>query len=162
MHEPNRHATARLITLLSSAALLLLAAQAQAQTGARPKMSTRDEYRSCLNEEDALDARRAPLEAQRKVHNAALKRLQDDAKAHAATQPAPDAGDAAIDAFNAKIDELDARVEVVNREAERLQAGIVELNTQIAAANRRCAGLVVSITDIQAVRKERAKAAPTR
>ena len=142
-------------------AVLLLAvlSEANSQVALRPKQSTKEEYRACLKEEDALKAKRDALNDESKTHSASLKRIQDEMRAHVATQPLPGrADDAAVDTFNEKIGLLNARVEASNKEAERLNLEQYKLNTQIAAANQRCAGMVVPYADHEAVLKERSEA----
>jgi predicted nucleic acid-binding Zn-ribbon protein len=145
--------------LLLAIVLLAVLFEARSQVALRPKQSTKEEYRACLKEEDTLKAKREALNDESKTHSASLKRIQDEMRAHVATQPLPGrADDAAVDAFNEKIGLLNVRVEASNREAERLNLEQYKLNTQIAAANQRCAGMVVSYPDHEAVLKERAEA----
>jgi flagellar motility protein MotE (MotC chaperone) len=149
--------------LLLATLLLAFMADAHSQVALRPKHSTKEEYRACLKEEDALKAQREALQAQSKTHSANLKRIQDEMRAHVATQPLPgQADDVAVDAFNEKIATLNARIDASNQEAERLNHETHRLNTQVAAANQRCAGMVVAYADHQAVMKERRDAAKAR
>ncbi|WP_457332323.1 hypothetical protein [Rhizobacter sp. P5_C2] len=142
---------------LMAVALLVIAAQAHGQTAPLAKYSSREEYRACFKEEDALKAQKAVFSEQTKAHGANLKRVQDELQAHVATQPKPgQADDAAVDAFNDKIDALNARVDASNQEAERLNQETRSLNAKVAALNRRCAGMVVSHADHVTVLKERA------
>ena len=98
-----------------------------------------------------------------RTHSANLKRVQDEMRAHVATQPRVGASDdAAVDAFNEKIEALNARVDASNKVAERLNLDLYTLNSRIAAANQRCAGMVVTKADFEAVKKERAEAAKKR
>jgi uncharacterized protein YPO0396 len=130
---------------------------AQAQSGAGPKLSSRDEYRSCLNEQDALKRQLPALQARLDEHNQDLKRFQDEMTAHVATQAGVDATDqAAVKEFNAKLDELNQRVEMINARGDAFGRDQKAFNAQVAAANKRCAGLVVSVRDRDAVEKERA------
>ncbi len=145
--------------LLLAFVLLGFVFETHSQVALRPKLSTKDEYRTCLKEEDALKAKREALGDEARTYDASLKHIQDEMQAHVATQPLPDrANDAAVEAFNEKIGALNARVNASNKEAERLNLEQYKLNTQIAAANQRCAGMVVSYPDHEAVRKERAEA----
>jgi len=149
--------------LLLAVALLGILFEAHSQVALRPKQSTKEEYRACLKEEDALKAKREALNDEAKTHSANLKRVQDEMRAHVATQPLPGrADDAAVDAFNEKIGTLNARVDASNKEAERLNLEQYKLNTQIAAANQKCAGMVVPYADHEAVLKERAEAGKQR
>ena len=127
-----------------------------AQSGAGPKLSSRDEYRSCLNEQDALKRQLPALQARLDEHNQDLKRLQDEMNAHVATQSGIDATDqAAVQAFNAKLEELNQRGEAINARGDAFGRDQKAYNAQVAAANKRCAGIVVSGRDRDAVDKER-------
>lgn len=149
--------------LFAFAALSGIFLEAHAQVALRPTHSTKEEYRACLKEEDTLKAQKTALNEQSKTHSASLKRIQDEMRAHVATQPLPGrADDAAVDAFNEKIGILNARVDASNKEAERLNLELHKLNTKIAATNQRCAGMVVPYADHEAVLKERAEAGKQR
>ena len=149
-------ATRRLLPIV--AALAACASPAvQAQSGAGPKVSSRDEYRACLNEQDEFKRRIPVLQARLAEHNQDLKRFQDEMNAHVATQAAVDATDqAAVNAFNAKLDELNQRVELINARGEEFSRDQKAYNAQLAAANKRCAGMVFTLRDRDAVEKERA------
>lgn len=145
--------------LLVGLALLASLVDASAQVALRPHLSTKEEYRACFQEEDALKAKREALDDESKTHSADMKRVQDEMRAHVATQPLPGRADeAAVDAFNAKVDTLNERIDASNKEAERLNLEVFNLNTKVAAVNKRCAGMVVPYPVHQAVMKERAEA----
>jgi chaperonin cofactor prefoldin len=127
-----------------------------AQPAQAPKLSSRDEYRVCLDEGDKLAPRLPVLQARLKDHNQALKRLQDEMVAHAATQPAVDVFDqTAVDEFNTKMESLNQRMKALNDQADEFNSEQIAYNTQVAAANKRCAGMVVTLNDRDAVRRER-------
>ena len=158
--RPHNFAPANMSKIaLITAVLAFSAIEAHGQTALQPKHSTRDEYRACLKEEDLLKMQRNAINEKSKAHSANLKRVQDEMRAHVATQPLPGrADDAEVNAFNEKIDILNARVDASNIEAERLNLELHEFNTKIAAANQRCAGMVVTNADHLAVMKERREA----
>jgi uncharacterized protein YhaN len=134
-------------------------ADASAQSTAKPKLATRDDYRACVAEDDRLLPIRQSLQARKVQHDAELKRFQDDSQAHVAGQPKIDTGDqAAVDAFNARLDALNARVAELNAHSARMNDEQAAFNAQVAAHNKRCAGMVVSFADRDAVMKERAAA----
>jgi hypothetical protein len=131
----------------------------QAQPGAGPKLSSRDEYRACANEQDALRRQLPVLQARLDEHNQDLKRFQDEMNAHVATQSGVDTTDqAAVQAFNAKLDEMNQRGEAINARGDAFGRDQKAYNAQVAAANKRCAGIVVTGRDRDAVEKERAAA----
>lgn len=127
-----------------------------AQPAQVPKFSSREEYRACLAEEDKLKPQLPQLQAKLKKHNQELKRLQDEMNAHVATQPALDTTDqAAVDLFNAKMESLNQRGMALNDQVDGLNKEQLAYNTQAFEANKRCAGMVVTINDRDAVLKER-------
>lgn len=136
--------------------LSLTAVESFGQVAVGPKLSTRDEYRACFQEADSLKAQRDALNAQSEDHNANLKRVQDEMHAHVAKQPlSGQSDDIEVNAFNEKMDSLNARINASNMEAERLNLELYKFNTKIAAVHQRCAGMVVTYGDHQAVMKER-------
>lgn len=149
-HMPSRSASF-LLVLLATATQGVSAQPAQG-----PKFSSRDEYRACLDEGDKLTPKFPLLQARLKEHNQALKRLQDEMGAHVAAQPAADTTDqAAVDEFNAKMDSLNRRAKALNDQADEFGKEQIAYNTQVAAANKRCAGMVITLRDRNAVHKER-------
>jgi hypothetical protein len=102
---------------------------------------------------------RNALKEKSKTHSANLKRIQDEMRAHVATQPPPGrADDVEVNAFNGKLDILNARVDTSNEDAERINLELYGFNTKIAAVNQRCAGMVVTSADHLAVMEERREA----
>jgi uncharacterized protein YhaN len=127
-----------------------------AQPGQDLKFVSRDEYRSCLEESDKLTPRLAERQAQLGAHNQALKRLQDEMRAHVAVQPVVEIFEqAAVDAFNAKTESLNQQIQTLNDQGEKFNQEQIAYNTQVAAMNKRCAGMAFSFKDRDAVRKER-------
>lgn len=134
---------------------LLLALPAFAQQA--PKVSSRDEYRTCVDDQQKLVPRLKDLNARRDEHGAELKKLQDEIKAHVATQSTLDAYDeAAVDAFNARIDELNRRGDELNARSDAYDKDMVAYNAAATALNQRCAGMVVTGRVNDAVLKLRA------
>ncbi|WP_426338407.1 hypothetical protein ACN9MZ_18435 [Pseudoduganella sp. S-14] len=122
-----------------------------------PRISSRDEYRACLDQQEKLSPRLKLLNTKRDEHNADLKKLQDEAKAHVATQAALDLYDqAAVDAFNARLDELNQRGDALNARSEAFDKDMADYNSTVTALNQRCAGMVVSTRVHDSVLKLRA------
>jgi septal ring factor EnvC (AmiA/AmiB activator) len=143
--------------LLTAALLLAYIGCATSQPSEQPKYSTRAEFRSCLLESDGLKEQADSLTAKMRSHEAELMRSQDQIRAHVATQYRLDATDeAAVKAFNKKVVELNERVEELNLQADKLNKEQIGYNKLITASNERCAGMVVTSTDYDAVKRERA------
>jgi chaperonin cofactor prefoldin len=123
-----------------------------------PKVSSKNAYRVCLTENDELDTKKSDLQKRIHAHTKALKEHQDEMAAHVATQNAVDLENhVAVDAFNTKIDTLNNQVKVLNEQAEIYQKERENLNAEVAAWNKRCASMVVTLKDHDAVQKERQK-----
>jgi hypothetical protein len=143
------------VVLASTVLLATLPASAQPV----PKVSTREEYRACLEEQERMAPKLSVLKARHVEHNADLKSLQDESKAHAETQSTLDSYDQeAVDAYNAKSDTLNLRAEELNKRAEKYDKEMAEYNASISAMNKRCAGMVFLLRDRDAVARERAAA----
>jgi len=142
---------------MTAALLLAHIGCATSQPSGQPKFSTREQFRTCLLGTDRLKEQFDALNAKFRAHQAELKRWQDQIKAHVATQPEVDTKDeAAVDTFNKKVAELNERVEELNLQADKLNTEQIGYNKLINASNERCAGMVVTITDYDAVKRERA------
>ncbi|WP_329716979.1 hypothetical protein [Ideonella sp.] len=151
----------------AAAALILLAAvvltgvslNATAQVSPGPNVGTREQYRACLDDEEALRAQRAALLKNTTAHNAELKRLQSEIDALVATQDQVMAeGGDAIKAFNTKLEALNARAQVINRRSDEYDREQAEHNARAKELNARCANLPISFKDRDAVFTERAAA----
>jgi uncharacterized iron-regulated membrane protein len=158
--QPTAAMPATLHRLVASTVLAALAAAAQAQATSGPRYGSRDDLRQCMAMEDQLKADESVVRQKTQAHDQALKQFQQEMKAHVALQPTVDTSDeAAVTAFNGRTDVLNSRVDALNQEAMAHQATIAELNGRMQAHNRRCAGMVYRIVDMQSIAKERAAAA---
>lgn len=118
-----------------------------------PKYSTRDEYRSCLDERDQIDQTRADFDIQ-------LSDLESKQKQYEADQRAQGTkvnGQMMINFADEKSEALRARSVKLNEASQKLDAISKQLAAQVESHNQRCAGMVVSVPDRDAVHKERAK-----
>lgn len=141
------------VVLASTILLATLPAAAQPV----PKVSTREEYRACVEEQEKMAPKLSVLKVRHVEHNADLKSLQDESKAHAETQLTLDSyNQEAVEAFNAKSDTLNLRAEELNKRAEKYDKEMAEYNASVSAMNKRCAGMVFLLRDRDAVARERA------
>lgn len=154
----NRHLISCLLTP-AAAFFAVLSLNATAQVSPGPNVGTREQYRACLDEEEALRAQRAALLKNSTAHNAELKRLQSEIDALVATQDQVMAeGGEAIKAFNTKLEALNARAQVINRRGDDYDREQADHNARAKELNARCAGLPTSFKDRDAVFTERAAA----
>jgi len=149
----------RLCTTVAIACLCVFASGVFAQVTPGSNVGTREQYRACLDEEEALRAQRATLLKNTTTHNVELKRLQSEIDALVATQDQVMAeGGEAIKAFNAKLEALNARAQAINRRGDEYDREQADHNARAKELNARCAGLPISFKDRDAVFAERAAA----
>lgn len=139
--------------LLSGLALPAFGAEVSPGDGAH----SREAYRTCLDEEAALRAKRNALHKELQRHNAELKALQAEIDAHVAMQDqALEAGGEAIRSFNTKLTALNDRASAMNRLGDELERSQADFNARTKAARGQCGNLSVSGKDRAAVFNERA------
>lgn len=136
--------------LLLSVATSALAA---APKPAASKYSTRDEYRACLDERDQIDQSRADFDTQLAELDAQQKQYEADRRA----QGTKVNGKVMINFADEKSEALRLRSIQLNEASEKLNAVSKDFGAKIESHNQRCAGMVVSVPDRDAVHKERAK-----
>ena len=148
-----------LLPILVITSLAVCCGSAFAQVSPGSNVGTREQYRACLDEEEALRAQRATLLKNTTTHNAELKRLQSEIDALVATQDQVMAeGGEAIKAFNTKLEALNARAQAINRRGDEYDREQVDHNARAKELNARCAGLSLNFKDRDAVFTERAAA----
>lgn len=153
----SRHPTP--LTGLAAVLLTAMSLNVAAQVSPGANVGTREQYRACLDDEEALRAQRAALLKNTTAHNAELKRLQSEIDALVATQDqALTEGGEAIRAFNTKLEALNARAQVINRRGDDYDREQAEHNARAKELNARCSGLSISFKDRDAVFAERAAA----
>lgn len=146
------------IKLILASFLLICRHEATAQQRQVPKLASRDEYRSCLEELDKLKPQRVLLKEWKNSHDHKLKLLQDEMNALVATQASVDTSDEeAVNGFNEQMESLNKKGEELNENSKKFNETQNQFNAQIAATNKRCAAIIISYEDMKLVNKERAK-----
>jgi peptidoglycan hydrolase CwlO-like protein len=147
------------LTTLTAVLLTAVGPNATAQVSPGPNVGTREQYRACLDDEEALRAQRAALLKNTTTHNTELKRLQSEIDALVATQDQVMAeGGESIKVFNTKLEALNARAQAINRLGDEYDREQADHNARAKELNARCAGLPISFKDRDAVFTERAAA----
>jgi hypothetical protein len=132
-------------------------ADAAAQSGPPPTAAQREQFKTCVDEEESLQAQRLALIGRHDEHKLALKRTQDEIAAHMASAASVNKDDAAaVAAFNARQSALDARGADLNTQGVQLNREQARFNARIAEANKRCNGMIFSHKDRDAIRRENA------
>lgn len=118
-----------------------------------PKYSTRDEYRACLDEKDQIDQARADFDTQLAELETKQKQYEADRRAHGTAVNSQ----MKINFADEKSEALRLRSIQLNEASQKLNAVSKDFGAKIEGHNLRCAGMVVSVPDRDAVHKERAK-----
>lgn len=149
--------------LLVVSSLLLLAATAEAATAKPPRAAvfgTREQLRECLDLDDAMNARRRTLEAAAADHNRKFDANDaEDARLVEMKARLDRSDKAAILAFNQAVTEHARHTHDLNAEAEQQEAGMKSFEADKADMDDKCGNLTYKPADIDAVNKERRKAA---
>lgn len=134
-----------------------VAGAAFAQDGPPPTAAQRGQFKSCVDEEESLQAQRLALVRRHDEHKLALKRTQDEIAAHMANASAVRRDDAAaVAVFNARQEALDARGAELNAQGEKLNREQTQFNARISEANKRCNGMIFSHKNRDAILRENA------
>jgi hypothetical protein len=142
---------------------LMLSQGAQAATAKAPvagTYATRDQLRECLALDDGLKARLRAMEAAAAVHNQKFDANEVEGAKLVEMKAKLDRSDkAAIQAFNLAVQEHNAHLQQVDEEALASDVATKALNADQAAADQKCGPLTYRPADMDAVMKERKKAA---
>jgi hypothetical protein len=149
--------------LLVVSSLLLLAATAEAATAKPPRAAvfgTREQLRECLDLDDAMNARRRTLEAAAADHNRKFDANDaEDARLVEMKAKLDRSDKGAILAFNQAVTEHARHTHELNAEAEQQEAGMKSFEADKADMDDKCGNLTYKPADIDAVNRERRKAA---
>ena len=144
----------------SACATTVKVANSAASQPAPRQWATRDQLRECLAQEDALKARLRDIDAAHVAHDALFDRVEaENAKLLEAQSQLDHDSDTAVHAFNLLVSDHNAHVKQMNQEAGDLQTAGDAYNDDMLAVNRKCSPLAYRVEDMDAVLKERRKAA---
>jgi hypothetical protein len=122
--------------------------------------ATREQLRECLALDDGLKARLHAMEAAAALHNRRFDANEAEGVKLVEMKARLDRSDkAAIQAFNQAVQEHNAHLQQVDDEATASDAATKALNADQAAADQKCGPLTYRPADMDAVMKERKKAA---
>jgi len=136
------------------------AGQPAASQPAARAFATRDQLRECLDIEAALKARFGAIEASNNAHEQMFNQVEaENAKLLELQAQLDHDSDTAISAFNALVKDHNLHVKQLNQDAADSQPASDAYNADMLAYNRKCSPLVYRVDDLDAVLKERRKAA---
>ncbi len=122
--------------------------------------ATRDQLRDCLDTEAALKERFKGVEAAADAHELLFNQVEAESSKLAELQGQLDHdSDIAVRAFNALVKEHNQHVKQLNQDAADSRPASEAYNADMSAYNHRCALLVYRVEDMDAVMRERRKAA---
>jgi hypothetical protein len=144
---------------------LLLAQGAVAATAKPPvagTYATREQLRECLGLDDGLKSRLHAMETATVAHNQKFDANQAEGVKLVELKAKLDRGDkAAVQAFNQTVQEHNVHLQQVDEEAVAADVATQSLNADQAAVDQKCGPLTYRPADMDAVVKERRKAAVT-
>ncbi|MBW8759307.1 MAG: hypothetical protein JF586_17025 [Burkholderiales bacterium] len=152
------------IPLLVVSSLLLAATAAAATAAGKPPketaFATREQLRACLDLDDAMKTRRRDIEASAAEHNRKFDANDAEDARLVEMKTRLDRSDKdAILAFNQAVTAHAQHTRELNEEAEAQEAGVKAFEADKAAMDDRCGGLSYRPGDVDAVNRERRKAA---
>jgi len=121
-----------------------------------PRIASKEEYLSCMQAQDAIEAKKEQLVAQEKKLKAQDAKFQA-AEADLAAQVkrhAP-ASDHEVRSYNHAVAARNASAQAFNRDNQALQRALAQFNEWVADNNARCGSLRFSPEDVEAVNEER-------
>jgi hypothetical protein len=163
-------AAARLIATLLTGALAAAAPAADrpaperpAHAASAPVVSTLEEARACDLVDDALEDRRAAVDAEFRYNDQALADSQADGRRiEQVEKNLDDHSQRAIDDFNAQVARHNAAIEAINARADVARQMQADYNAALLDRNHRCGTMVLKDPDFQAWKKEHAVHAKAR
>jgi hypothetical protein len=149
------------IAILTIAAVAAaLAIPAAAQTAAPTKTLTRDEYRACMDNQDALKTRADAIKertAKLREEGDAIK--VEDEQLQAEQKRVEDSSVmGARDRFDRKVKAHNARARAAEETSKGIQAEATKWTADLDAHNAKCSNVSVNREDREAVDKDRAAA----
>jgi hypothetical protein len=149
--------------LLIVLSVVLLAGAAEAATAKPPRAAvfgSREQLRQCLDLGDAMNARRRTLEAAAAEHNKKFDANDaEDARLVEMKAKLDRSDKDAILGFNKAVTEHAQHTHDLNAEAEQQEAGMKTFEADKADMDDKCGNLTYKPADVDAVNKERKKAA---
>ena len=155
-------------SLVLASALLAGSAEATTVKTGKPAASqapahawaTRDQLRECLDIEAGLKARFKAIEGSNAAHEKMFEQAEaENTKLRELQSQLDHDSDTSVGAFNALVKDHNQHVRLLNQDAADSRPVNDAYNDDMGAFNRKCSQLVYRVDDMEAVVKERKKAA---
>jgi hypothetical protein len=122
--------------------------------------ATRDQLRECMTVEDGLKTRFRAIEASSAAHEKMFDQVEaENTKLRDLQGQLDHDSDVSVAAFNALVKEHNQHVKLLNQDAAESRPVNDAYNNDMMAFNHKCSALVYRVDDMEAVLKERKKAA---
>jgi len=122
--------------------------------------ATRDQLRDCMDTEDALKERFKAVEAAADAHERLFNQVDAESTRLSELQGQLDhESEVAVHGFNALVQEHNQHVKQLNQDAADSRPAAEAYNADMLAYNHRCSKLVYRVDDMEAVMRDRKKAA---
>lgn len=122
--------------------------------------ATRDQLRDCLGREAALKERFRLIEAASEAHEKMFEQVEaENAKLEALHADLDHESETSVKAFNALVKDHNLHVKQLNQDAADSRPASDAYNADMSAFNHQCSGLRYRYEDMEAVARERKKAA---
>jgi hypothetical protein len=122
--------------------------------------ATRDQLRECLDTEAALKERFLVIDASTTAHEKMLDQIEaESARIEELHSQLDHDSRTSVKAFNVLVDDHNLHVKQLNQDAEDSRPAGDAYNADMVAFNHKCAGHMYRIEDMEAVTRERKKAA---
>ena len=122
--------------------------------------ATRDQLRECMAVEDGLKTRFKAIEVSNAAHEKMFDQVEaENTKLRELQAQIDHDSDTSVNAFNALVKDHNAHVKALNQEAADSRPVSDAYNDDMVAYNHQCSQLVYRVDDMEAVMKERKKAA---
>lgn len=152
---------------LASSLLLVAAGATTVKTGKPPasqpsprQWATREQLRDCLDAEAGLKTRFAAIEATNNAHEKLFDQVEAENTKLVELQSQLDHdSETSVRAFNALVKDHNQHVRQLNQDAADARPAADAYNADLVAFNHQCSALVYRVEDMEAVTKERRKAA---
>ncbi len=125
-----------------------------------PTWATRDQLRSCLEREAALKERFRTIEASNAAHEKMFDQVEaENTRLEELQSQLDHDSETSIKAFNALVKDHNLHVKQLNQDAADSRPASDAYNADMSVFNHQCSGLRYHFEDMEAVTRERKKAA---
>ena len=125
-----------------------------------PAWATRDQLRECMDIEAGLKTRFKAIEASNAAHEKMFDQVEaENTRLRELQSQIDHDSDTSINAFNALVKDHNQHVKALNQDAADSRPASDAYNGDMLAFNHQCSQLVYRVDDMEAVMKERKKAA---